>query len=321
MIKNINDFKEKTKGLTEEQIQELFTTLSDEEKGVIKEAVNMQHKINYVFKDDDFVDYTEDEKELKERMRDIEEAISMYKSEDLNYTKESVTNPYILKVLAHCIKYTDIDLDEDRLNELIKRYNDINRFIFSNNNYDEILGFYNDIVYKGNNGFYEVNDAIASTILSDNNLNVTDENTLDSVKEAISLTWENKKEILNPNEINTLSEQQNGISFKEFIFCEEYLKRGKIKPTCERLGISRNTAYLWLKNNKVQEYLKNRQNEITQETDNTFIQTYRASFNQLNNMINDKYLDNSDKIKAIDVFLKHYENIERLKQPSTTYDD
>ena len=51
------------------------------------------------------------------------------------------------------------------------------------------------------------------------------------------------------------------------------------------------------------------------------MQTYQASFNQLNSMINSLYLDNGDKLKAIDIFLKHYENIERLKQPQTTYED
>ena len=180
---------------------------------------------------------------------------------------------------------------------------------------------YGDIVYKDDNGFYEVNNAIANKLLRDNDLSVTDKDDLNDIKDAISLTWENKKEILNPNDINDISEKQNGINFKEFIFCEEYLKRGKIKPTCEHLGISRNTAYLWLKDEKVQEYLKNRQDEIKRETDDTFIQTYRASFNQLNKMINSTGIDTTDKIKAIDVFLKHYTNIERLKQPITTYED
>ena len=110
-------------------------------------------------------------------------------------------------------------------------------------------------------------------------------------------------------------------SEQHFIFCEEYLKRGKIKPTCEHLGISRNTAYTWLKDKKVQEYLTSRQDEIKEETNNTFLNTYRECFNVLNEMITDNNLYDSDKIKAIDTFLKHYTNIERIKQPSTTYED
>lgn len=320
MIKTMQDFKEKTKGLTKEQLSDFIDNLSDDEQNVIKQAILEQHKVHYVFSDDDFTDYTEDEKELNERMEIIKEAISSYNQDDLYYTKDSLYNPYILRVLAYCIRNTDNDLDTRRLNTLIDRYNAINDFINTDENHDNILAFYGDIVYKDDNGFYEVNNAIANKLLRDNDLRVTDKDDLNDIKDAISLTWENKKEILNPNDINDISEKQNGINFKEFIFCEEYLKRGKIKPTCEHLGISRNTAYLWLKDEKVQEYLKNRQDEIKRETDDTFLQTYRESFNQLNKMINSSYLDSSDKIKAIDVFLKHYTNIERLKLPQS-YED
>ena len=321
MIKTMQDFKEKTKGLTKDQLSDFIDNLSDDEQNVIKQAILEQHKVHYVFSDDDFTDYTEDEKELNERMEIIKEAISSYNQDDLYYTKDSLYNPYILRVLAYCIRNTDNDLGTRRLNTLIDRYNAINDFINTDENHDDILAFYGDIVYKDDNGFYEVNNAIANKLLRDNDLSVTDKDDLNDIKDAISLTWENKKEILNPNDINDISEKQNGINFKEFIFCEEYLKRGKIKPTCEHLGISRNTAYLWLKDEKVQEYLKNRQDEIKRETDDTFIQTYRASFNQLNKMINSTGIDTTDKIKAIDVFLKHYTNIERLKQPITTYED
>lgn len=295
--------------------------LSEEQQEAIKTLIKEQIKINYVFKDDDKRDYTEDANEIKERCEVIKEAINSYDNSELWYTKESITeNKVILETLATCIKNTQNDLDIDRYNELIGRYNKIVDFIYSNYDnsvYEEIIGFYGDIVDKDDNGNYEVNNAIANKIIADNNLIVSDDNVLSDIKEAINLTWENKKEILDPSTINDISEEQNGINFKQFIFCEEYLKRGKIKPTCDQLGISRNTAYLWLKDDKVNEYLKNRQDEIKRETDDTFIQTYRASFNELNKMINSRGIDTTDKIKAIDVFLKHYENIERIKQPST----
>lgn len=320
-----NKVRDKFKDLSDKERNNILDKLTDDEALAFKELLRGQIKINYVFKDDDRADYTEDVTELKQRCEDIKEAINSYDKGDLYYTKESLTeNNYILSVLAHCIKDTTRDLDADRLNTLIDRYNDINEFIYSNYDnelYEEIIDFYGTIVNKDDNGFYIINDAIANKIINDSDFKVTDDEVIKDIKDAINLTWENKKEILDPSKINDISEKQNGINFKQFIFCEEYLKRGKIKPTCEHLGISRNTAYLWLKENKVNEYLKNRQDEIKRETDDTFIQTYRASFNQLNKMINSNYMENSDKIKAIDVFLKHYENIERLKQPSTTYED
>ena len=319
-IKSIQDFKEKTKDLDTEQIKEFINTLSDEEQEILTQAVIMDRKVSYTFKDDDFSDYTEDEDELNERMGAIQEAIASYNTDDLYYTKESLYNPYILKVLAHCIKDPNKDLTPRRLNSLIDEYNEINEFINTNKDHERILEFYNDIVKRDDNGFYIVNNAIANKLLSDNDLNITDKDDLNDIKDIIGLTWENKKEILNPYEIDDISEKQNGINFKQFIFCEEYIKRGKIKPTCEHLGISRNTAYLWLDDLNVQEYLKKRQDEIKRETDDTFLQTYRESFNQLNKMINSRGIDTTDKLKAIDVFLKHYENIERLKQPITTQD-
>lgn len=314
------EFNEKIKDLDEEQLKKFLKGLSDKERDEITQAIIMEHKVKYTFRDDDFSDYTEDEDELNERMENITTAINSYDQDDLYYTKESLLNPYILKVLAHCIKNPNRDLGTRRLNNLIDDYNEINDFINTDEHHERVLGFYNDVVKKDDNGNYIVNDTIAKTILKDNDLNISDNDDLEDVKDAINITWENKKDILDPNEINDISEKQNGINFKEFIFCEEYLKKGKIKPTCECLGISRNTAYTWLKDEKVQEYLKQRKDEIKQETDNTFLQTYRASFNELNKMINSSYLDSSDKIKAIDVFLKHYENIERLKQP-ITYED
>ena len=316
----VNNVKDKVKGLSEEEQKKALDNLTEDEALAFKEVIRQQIKINYVFIDDDRADYTEDIEELKERCESIKEAIYSYDKQDLWYTQESITTPYILQVLAHCIKDTNKDLDAERVNELIGRYNKINDFIYNNYDnelYEQIMDFYGDIVDKDDNGNYEVNNAIANKIIADNNLIVSDDNVLSDIKEAINLTWENKKEILDPSTINDISEEQNGINFKQFIFCEEYLKRGKIKPTCEQLGISRNTAYLWLKDDKVNEYLKNRQDEIKRETDDTFIQTYRASFNELNKMINSRGIDTTDKIKAIDVFLKHYENIERIKQPST----
>ena len=314
----LKEFNDKVKTLkTDKEKQDFLDSMTQEELDVITNLIIEQHKIRFTFINDDFSDYTEDENEINERIINISDAIKSYNQDRLYYTKDSILNPYILRILAHCIKDVNRDLDEQRLNELIREYNRINDFINNNSDYDEIIKLYDDIVDKDDNGFYVVNDAMVDKIIKDYDLNVA--NDKEPVEEAIISTWENKKEIIKPSEINDLSIKNNGIDFKQFIFCEEYIKRGKIKPTCDYLGISRNTAYLWLKDDKVTSYLKDRQAEIKRETDDTFIQTYRASFNELNKMINSKSIETTDKIKAIDTFLKHYENIERLKTP--VYED
>lgn len=131
-----------------------------------------------------------------------------------------------------------------------------------------------------------------------------------------------KTKPLTYNDIDNKIKEEEGLNYKYLLFCEEYIKRnGNIKATCEYIGIGRATAYRWLELQEVQDYLKKREEEITKTTDNTFKNTYNECFNELNKMITKNNLNNSDKIKAIDTFLKHYENLERLKQPLTSYED
>lgn len=199
--------------------------------------------------------------------------------------------------------------------DVIERYNwYVEGFNFFNDeNAFNILDEYGVIVDKDKEGFYKLNDVIVDKILLDNEFNITDDKK--EIKSVIYNTWENHKELLTSDNINKSSEQRNGINFKHFIFCEEYIKRGKIKPTCDYLGISRNTAYLWLKDEKVQQYLNERQEEIKRDTDNTFKQTYNECFNVLCNMINSTFIQNDTRVKAISTFLRHYENMQRVNNP------
>lgn len=267
--------------------------------------------------------YTEDEVIIKERIEPLKEHI---KTLDINeQLKENILNSdYFLNLLTH-VDFVNNDnpelyLTSDELNDLATEYDKVNNFFRENE--DNAFNVYDKygIVTKNSYGTYNLDDVIME-IAKDNDIVLEDTEQEDAFKKVISNLYDDRTQLPNNDLINKASEEQNGINLKLFIFCEEYIKRGKIKPTCDYLGISRNTAYLWLKDEKVQQYLKDRQDEIKRETDDTFIQTYRESFNELNKMIKSDYMQNADKIKAIDVFLKHYENIERLKQPNTTYED
>ena len=289
------------------------------EKKLTEEQVKEQAFLNNMFYDVEFNDYTDDEEIIKERIEKLKDSI-----EKLDATKiiapvdRLLSSDYFLRLLAHNITSEDgNELNENFLNRLIEWHDDVNNFFNSEgDNAFKILELYDgQIVKKNSDGYYTLDDTIVNKVIKGSGFYVSDETEKKDIKNAIFDTWENQKEILTNDSINEYSEKRNGINFKHFIFCEEYIKTGKVKTTCDNLGISRNTAYLWLKDEKVQEYLKDRQDEIKKETDDTFIQTYRASFNELNKMINGRYLQTTDKIKAIDVFLKHYENIERLKQP------
>lgn len=291
----------------------------------INETLKTQIYLNNMFYQEwlDDKSYTEDEEIIKGRIKPLKDrVISLDIDEQL---KENILNSdYFLSLLAHVDfvnnNNPELDLTSDELNDLATEYDKINNFFRENG--DEAFNVYEKygIITKNSYGTYNLDDVI-TTLAQDNDIVLDNEEQEKAFKNVIYNLYDDRTKLPNNDLINKASEEQNGINLKHFIFCEEYIKRGKIKPTCEFLGISRNTAYLWLKDEKVQAYLKDRQDEIKRETDDTFIQTYRASFDELNKMIKSNYMQNSDKIKAIDTFLKHYENIERLKQPLTTYED
>lgn len=121
-------------------------------------------------------------------------------------------------------------------------------------------------------------------------------------------------------ELDEIIKEENGLNYKYLLFCEEYLKTGNITKTCDYVGIGRATAYRWLELDEVKDYLKKRKDEIQQDTDNTYKNTFNECFNELNNIISLKSTPRVDKLKAIDIFLKHYTNIERIKNPTISED-
>ena len=277
-------------------------------------------KNNMVYQEElDNIDHNLTEQQIEEQIK----TINKYLKEDIKDTPTFILNDdYFILILAILTANNPIlDITDLDYNAILERYNWYNEGVtfFKDKNAFKILDEYGAIVQKDSNGFYKINDVVVKKVLSDSGFYITGDKS--DIKNAIYDTWEDQTQMITNDNLNKSSEERNGLNFKHFIFCEEYIKRGKIKPTCDYLGISRNTAYLWLKDDKVQNYLKERQEEIKQDTDNTFKMTYNECFNQLNEMINSTYIQNGDKNKAIDTFLKHYENIERLKKPLTNYED
>lgn len=276
-------------------------------------------KNNMVYQDElDHIDHNLTEQQIEEQIK----TINQYLKEDIKDTPTFILNDdYFILILAILTANNPVlDITDLDYNAILERYNWYNEGVtfFKDKNAFKILDEYGAIVQKDSNGFYEINDVVVKKVLSDSGFYITGDKS--DIKNAIYDTWEDQTQMLTNDNLNKSSEERNGLNFKHFIFCEEYIKRGKIKPTCDYLGISRNTAYLWLKDDKVQNYLKERQEEIKQDTDNTFKMTYNECFNQLNEMINGTYIQNDDKIKAISTFLKHYENMQRLKQPVISED-
>ena len=286
-----------------------------------QEQIKLNTFLNTMFYSYELENLTDDKEIINTRLNDIKEHIEQLNQNDLySRTEQILNNSEFMDLLARTLTIDDID--EKRLNDLIDDYNNVfNFFKNEKENAYNILQEYNGIVTKDNEGFYRINDTIIDKVIKDNDFYISNTDDKDELKKSLFDIWENQKELITQEKLNEYSKKRNGIAYKYFIFCEEYIKRGKIKPTCEHLGISRNTAYLWLKEQEVQDYLKSRQDEIKQETDNTFLNTYNTCFDELNHIIKSDYADRGEKIKAIDVFLKHYSNLERIKQLNNTYED
>ena len=183
--------------------------------------------------------YTEDDKIIKERITPLKEHIQTL---DINeQLKENILNSdYFLNLLAHVDFVNndnpELDLTNDELNDLATEYDKVNNFFRENE--DNAFNVYDKygIVTKNSYGTYNLDDVIME-IAKDNDIMLDNSEQEDTFKKVISNLYDDRTQLPNNDLINKASEEQNGINLKHFIFCEEYIKRGKIKPTCEYLGI------------------------------------------------------------------------------------
>lgn len=173
------------------------------------------------------------------------------------------------------------------------------------------------LVDKDSEGNYEINDNIVTGLAKENGFNIIDDDKKEEIEQIISTIWEDKSEIITPETLDDYSKKRNGIDFKYFVFCEEYIKNGRITDVAKKLNIGRRTCYDYLQKKEVQAYLKERQDEIKEENTQLMKQRYNECFDELFKMTRESYpIMNTDRIKAIDTFLKHYENI--ILKPTDT---
>lgn len=119
-------------------------------------------------------------------------------------------------------------------------------------------------------------------------------------------------------DINNNTKEEEGLEFKYLLFCEEYLKRGKLTETCKYLGIGRATAYRWLELEEVKEYLSNRKKELETEAKERYNNLYNKCLDELEDTINNS--DRASTLKAVDIFLKHHDNLRRIEAPTLSED-
>lgn len=272
--------------------------------------------IDNMFYEDDFTDYdyTDDKETISKRVTELKEYMESIEIDE-KLKSNILDNNEFLELLSHfditelLNKYSD-EAVIDRIYELAQDYDHINNFFKDKDAYT-ILNLYG-VVDKDDNGFYQLNDNIVNRIIQENDYYIESEDKQEEIKKLIFSNWENQKEIITPEKLDKYSEKRNGINFKYFLFCEEYIKSGKMTDVAKKLGIGRRTCYDYLQKKEVKQYLQERQEEIKEENTNLMKQRFNECFDTLYDMgVKNKdnpYTADSIKIKAIDIFLKHYEN-------------
>lgn len=263
--------------------------------------------------------YTDDENLIKQRIDELKDYIENDPNFRNKKLKENILqSDEFLNILSHFDIQEIIKKYETptaRLEELAEDYDEVNNF-FRDKDAFKILELYG-VVDKDKDGLYIINDAIVERIIKENGYNVENKSEAEEIKDLIKDTWENKAEIITTDKLNEYSKKRNGINFKYFVFCEEYIKTGKITEVAKNLNIGRRTCYDYLDKEEVKEYLQERQKEIKDENTEIMKQRFNECFDTLYKMGNKQYIDDNTKIKALDTFLKHYENSVLRKYDTT----
>ena len=109
-------------------------------------------------------------------------------------------------------------------------------------------------------------------------------------------------------DVNNSIKESEGLEYKYLLFCETYLNTGKVTETCKKLGIGRNTAYRWLDLEEVKDYIAKRKQEVIDENRERYNSLYDKCIDVLESSLNGY----ETKLKAVDIFLKHYDNVTRV---------
>ncbi len=184
---------------------------------------------------------------------------------------------------------------------------------------DDTQAEYGKAIKPDKYGFYDITTDEVDTLLAKNGIYITDNYKLQEIADDIRHLWKNQKEMITSTSLDNYSTEENGLKFKYYLLCEEYIKDSNITALSKKLNLSRPTIYEALKRDDVQAYLQARKSEIEADTKQVYSDTFYACFNALKDIISDDFSTNTgDRIKAIDVYLKHYVNIAKLKQDIST---
>ena len=155
--------------------------------------------------------------------------------------------------------------------------------------------------------YFYFEDSDIDQITNELGFQVYSNETLHEIKENFYSLWKDQTKDTNTKQLDDQCKKDNGLPLKQFLFCEEYLKTGKIVDTCKNLGIGKTTAFEYLKKEEVKSYLNERRNTIKQETNQLLETNFQKAMEGLSKLMEDStFKSDETSIKAIDTFLKYY---------------
>lgn len=259
--------------------------------------------LNNCVYDNEFQFYQDiSEEDFKKNCEEVEEALAEI--------DEKYCEPLFIKIIS--IATIEGVFSKELVFERYKDYIEAKNFL-KTEEHEEIYSNFGIVIPKKNDK-YSMNleqwkkDVVKRTLIEKEGFSSESE-LMNDVEEIINQKWKDRTQMISSKTLNENTKKDEGINFKKFIFCEEYLKTGKVKKTCELLGIGRTTAHNYLNDEEVKKYLKERQEEIMKENEDSRKKTFDECFEKLQEIMNEHFGNTGDKIKAIDVFLKHYSNI------------
>lgn len=290
--------KLKAKGITIEKAIELYP---------LPHFLDFYYIANNYDKDEILKEEGEYYEELKEASKDnyryLEEAYNELTTEEKKLFRKYYTLSYLADI------YDDITDYEDALQVITINIEDKLKSIRPFYNYSE----------------EQVKEYFTSEGFNPNKSEILEETKSFNSSNLEQLTKRINNEVIDHskpysfNDINEKLKEDEGLELKYLLFCEEYLRRGKLTDTCKYLGIGRATAYRWLEIEEVKAYLDKRKEELETEAKERYKRLYSKCFDEIENTIENSN-DRQNKLKAIDIFLKHYDNNKRLEAPTISED-
>ena len=179
---------------------------------------------------------------------------------------------------------------------------------------NEAYEVYGEEIKADDDGFYSITTTDLFNLLAKYDIYIQDDAELSRIHTDINRLWKNQRELITPTSLDEYSRNDNGLQYKHYLLCEEYLKDSNITRLSALLHLSRPTIYEWLKRDDVKKYLQERKAELEEENIRQYKDLYKLCFEELAGHIKGHFAEkDADKIKAIEVYLKHYETMKRLK--------